>query len=332
MPAANTYRIDSLARFLMCAVEDSYDTAPTLTPTDVFATQGLEGDIYGGDTEEIRFDGDDGVDVPVITGNPYNGFSFEFYGGGSGSQGIAPVAGKIFRICGADELVTADTSVVYEASDVSSADSGTFNMFQRAAEAKYLQYLTTGARGQLGFSFQEGKKAKFKVSHLMGAYHEPAVLNSAVATDFGEQKTNLPLDTNFANTAALQFDGHQLCVNSLDIDNVFGFEVSRQDLPGCRSTSLKKVTPQINITFRMPDWEQAFNPYAMASTESGVKRKPFLLQIGHTGQHDGKILRIAGAGANETQMTAPKQVTLNDGNVGMSVSLRCLSGLALSYL
>jgi len=332
MPIANTYRIDSLARFLMCAVEDTYDTAATLTPTDVFATQSLQGDIYQGDTEEVRFDGDNGVDVPVITGNPYNGFSFDFYGGGSGAKGIAPVAGKLFRICGANELITADTAVVYEAADISDADSGTFKMFQRAQQAKYLEYLTTGARGQLGFSFQDGKKAKFKVSNLLGAYYEPLVLNTTVATDYGDQKANLPLDVNFANTAALQFDGHQLCVNSLEIDNVFGLEVSRRDLPGCRSSSLKKVTPQINITFRMPDWEQAFNPYAMASTEQGIQRKPFLLQIGNVGQHDGKILRIAGAGANETQMTSPQQVILDDGNVGMSVTLRCLSGLALSYL
>lgn len=331
MPVANTYRIDELARFLQVGVEATYDTPASLVAADVFATQNLQGQIYQGNTEEIRFDGDSGVDIPQLTTNPYSGFSFDFYGAGSGTPGVAPHASKIFRICGADEVVTAGTDVRYATSDVGVADSGTFKMFQKAADDEFLQYVTTGARGQLGFSFQDGKKALFKVSNLMGAYYEPELITSAVSTDYGDQKTTLPLDTNFANTAVLEFGGHQLCVQSLDIDNVFGVTTSRADQPGCRSTALKRVTPQINITFRMPDWQQAFNPYAKSNTSAGVSREPFELQIGNDGLDDGSILRIVGAGNNETQLTNVQETTMSDGNVGITATIRCLTGLELIY-
>ncbi len=331
MPAAKTYRIDELARFLMCAVEDNYNAEQALVPTDVVATMGLAGNIYQGDSEEIKFDGDEGVDIPQLTRNPYNGFEFELYGAASGTAGTAPIIGKLLRICGANEVITAGTDVRYQTADVNDADSGTFKMFQKAKAGEYLQYLTTGARGQMGFSFQDGGKSKFKIASLMGAYYEPAVLTQAVATDWGDQKAKLPVDTNFANTAELSFAGHQLCVQSLEISNIFGMETSRLDQPGCSSTSFKRVTPTMNITFRMPDWQQAFNPYKKSSTQNSVNREPFVLQIGNDGVDDGHILRIVGAGNNETQMTGLSQTILGDGNVGMTATLRCLSGLELIY-
>ena len=334
MPTANTYRIDELSRFLQVGVETVYDQAPTLGPTDVFATQNLQGQIYQGDSEEIRFDGDSGVDIPQLTTNPYNGFSFDFYGAGSGTAGVAPHASKIFLICGGDELVTTGTDVRYTTANVANADSGTFMMYHDLGATggdEFLQYVTTGARGQLGFSFTDGKKAMFKVSNLMGAYYEPSFYQVPVVTDFGTQKTLLPLDTNFANTAVLEFAGHQLCVQSLDIDNVFGVTTSRADQPGCRSTASKRITPQINITFRMPDWNLAFNPYAKANTSGGVFREPFHLQIGNAGIDDGNILSILGAGNNETQLTNVQETIMSDGNVGMTATIRCLSGLELIY-
>ena len=332
MPSANTYSIDELSRFIQVGVETTYNTAATLAATDVFATQNLQGSIYQGDTEEIRFDGDNGTDIPQLMSNAYNGFSFDFYGAGSGTAGTAPSASKIFRICGADETVTATTSVIYTMADVGSADSGTFMMYHQVANDELLSYKTTGARGQLGFSFSDGKKAMYSISNLMGAYYEPALVTSAVATDFGTQKTVLPLDTNFANTAVLEFGGNQLCVSSFDIDNLFGVTTTRTDQPGCSSTTLKRVTPQINITFRMPDWNLAFNPYAKSSTASGVNREAFELQIGNTGTDDGSILRIVGAGNNETQLTNVQETTLSDGTVGVTATLRCLTGLELQYL
>lgn len=339
MPAANTYRINELSRFLMCSVESVYDQEETLAATDVFATMGLQGEVYNGDTEQISFDGGDGVDMPQLTSNPYNGFSFEFFGSGSGSVGVPPQASKIFRACGANEYVIAseaatDSSaarVTYRSGDVRDLDSGTFKMFQKVGEDKYLQYLTTGARGQVGFSFQDGKIPRFSVSNLIGRYHKPTVLNAAQGTYYGDQKTVLPLEANFENTAALEYGGHQLCVDSLSIDNIFGMSMSRKDQPGCRSTNAKRVTPEIKLKFRMPNWEQAFNPYEKASTENGIQREQFMLQIGNTGQNHGNILRIFGDGDNETQLVSPKETTLSDGNVGIEATLLCLSGLAVQF-
>lgn len=332
MPSASTFKINELSRFIQAGVESTYDVAETLAATDVFATQNLQGQIYQGDSEDIRYDGDDGTDIPQLITNPYNGFSFDFYGAASGTVGTAPSASKIFRMCGANETVTATTSVIYTMADVGDSDSGTLVMYNKVADDELLKYQTTGARGQVGFSFSDGKKAMFAVSNLMGAYYEPELVTSAVSTDYGSQKTLLPLDTNFANTAILEFGGHQLCVSSLDIDNVFGVTTTRTDQPGCRSTTLRRVTPNINITFRMPDWANAFNPYAKANTSSGISREPFELQIGNTGTDDGSILRIVGAGNNETQLTNVQETILSDGNVGMTATLRCLSGLELQYI
>lgn len=332
MPAASTYRIEELAPFLQCAIEDTYDTEKALVATDSFATMGLDAKIYEGDDREIVFDGNNGINIPVIKGNPYNGFDFEFYAAGSGTAGTAPIAEKIFRICGADGTTTALTSNVYVAGDLNGMDSGTFKMFEKISDAKYLEYLTTGARGQLAYSFADGDKGKFKVSNMLGTYYEPSVLNTAVSSDFGTQQTDLPQDIDFANTGELSFGGHQLCVQSMDIDNVFGFDISRLNLPGCSSTSAKKVVTTINLTFRMPDWELSFNPYAKQSTQDGVTREPFVFQQGITGTDEGKILRIEGDGANETQMTSVSRTTLPDGNRGISATLRCLTGLKLSYL
>ena len=331
MPAANTYVIDEMAQILFCSVEDTYGTEKTLVATDVLATMGLEGKIFEGESDEIRYDGDGGTDIPEVYRNSHNGFDFELYGAASGSKGVAPHIGKILRVCGANEFITENTDVRYRAADISEVDSGTFAMYEKVDSAKWLRYLTTGARGQIGFSFQDGGKSKFKVSNLLGAYHEPTVFSQALANDFGTQKTRIAKNVDFENTAHLTFDGHQLCVQSLEVSNLFGVEVKRVNLPGCRSTIVKRVQPTINLTFRMPDWEEAFHPYAKANTDNGVNRAPFSLQIGHTGDDDGKILRLLGAGNNETQFTRPTRTTLSDGTRGMQTTLRCLTGLELIF-
>lgn len=332
MPTAKTYRIDELANFLLCAIEDTYDTEKALVPTDAFATMGLEGQIYNGDTEEIVYDGDSGVDRPVVYGNPSNGFNFEFYAAASGTPGTAPIAEKIFRMCGANGTTTAGTSNIYVAGDQDNLDSGTLKMYQKVNASKYLEYLTTGARGSLDFSFADGKKAKFAVKNLLGSYYEPSVVNTAVASDYGTQKTNIPQDVNFENTGVLAFGTNQLCVQSMSITNLFGFVITRTDLPGCRASIAKIVMPQISLTFRMPDWETAFNPYAKQSTQSGVNREPFEFQLGVTGTDEGKILNISGDGNNETQITEVSQTNLSDGTKGVQATLRCLTGLKMSYL
>lgn len=331
MSQANTYQINAFSRFIMAAVESDYDTVQALAPQDVFATQDLEPNIYQGDTEEVRYDGDDGTDVIQLKKNAWNGFDFSFFAGGSGVPGTAPAAGKMFNICGADSVISAN-QVMYIPSAVNASDSGIFKMFQRVSDEKYLSYLTTGARGALGFSFSDGGKPKFSVKNLMGTYYEPEPFNAAVATDYGTQKTALPLDMDFENTATLQFGGHELCVASMSIDSVFGVVVARSNQPGCRITSLKKVTPVVNLTFRMPDWESAFNPYKKASTQAGVNREPFALQLGRDADQSGRIMRIEGHGNNETQMSPDiKEVKLADDNIGVQVSLRCLTGLQMVF-
>lgn len=331
MPAAQTYRISELSKFLMCAIEDFYDTEQVLVPSDVLATASLTAKIFEGESEEITFDGDGGIDRPEIYYNNRNVFEMELFGAASGNKGVAPAISKILRICGGKEIITSNTDVRYLMADVNDLDSATLKMYEAKGEDEFLQYLTTGARGQIGFSFQDGKKARFKVSNLMGAYYEPTVFNQAVAKDWGTQKTNLPMNVNFANTAALKFDNHQLCVDSLEFSNLFGLEVARSDKPGCRSTSGKRVPITANITFRMPDWEQAFNPYKKASTDKGINRLPFVLQVGNVGDDDGHIFGIHGAGNNEVQMGRPQRATLSDGNVGVQVPLRFLTGLELLY-
>lgn len=331
MSQAQTYQINAFSRFIQCALESEYDKAAALTPTDVLATQDLVPNIYQGDTEEVRFDGDDGVDIPVLKKNPANGFDFSFFAGGSGTPGVAPTAGKIFNVCGADSEDAAG-EVLYIPSDVNDADSGTFKMFQKVSEELYLQYITTGARGELGFSYSDGGKPKFSVKNLMGSFYEPDELSEAIQKDWGDQKTVLPLDMDFDNTAMLHFGGHQMCVTSMDIDNVFGVTVTRSNLPGCRGTFLKKITPTINLTIRMPDWQRSFNPYRKANTQHGINREPFVLQLGQDDEHAGRIMRIQGHGNNETQMLPDiKEVTLPDDNVGVQISLKCLTGLQMGF-
>lgn len=325
---AKTYQIEGVSRFIMGAVEDEYGTFKNPNATDVIATEELKPKIKEGSSKTINFDGGNGVDMPEITSNNYNSFDFKIFGAASGTKGKPPIAGKLFRVCGANEIITDNDNVTYEPADISAMDSGSFVLFKRRGEGEYLRFATAGARGQVGFSFKESEKPSFTISNLMGSYERPTEFNQSFAVNYGDQKQKLPLDVNFKNTAELSLGGHALCVSSFEIDNVFGVTTSRRDAPGCRSTRVQKTTPIINMTVTLPDFEEAFNPYEWAETDNGIRREPLVFQLGNTGEDDGNILIVK---VDEAQLTQPQETMLDDGTEGLTFQLRCLSGVTLTY-
>lgn len=332
MPAqAQTYAINDLDVHFQCAIEDNYDTEQALVPTDVFAAESLSGNIYSGEDETITFVGDSGIDVPVLKKNATNGFDLTFLGATSGAAGTPDIMSKIIRMCGGDQTVSAGTSVVYVAGSKDNLDSMTAKMFEKVNDTKYLEYLTTGARGQLDYSYDNGGKGRFSVSNMLGSYHLPEVVNLAQVVDYGTQKTALPKDINFDTTHELSWNGNNLCCSSMQISNIFGWEHTFFNAPGCKGIRSKRVQPKITITARMPDFENAFNPYDEQDTTDGVKRRPFVFQHGITGTDEGQIVRFEGDGANEMQMVNVQKTTIGD-EKAISFDLLCLTGLKYSRL
>ncbi|WP_020395349.1 hypothetical protein [Thiolinea disciformis] len=314
-------------RVVLAAVETTENTLVAAAAANVILTNNLQAADLVYDAELLQFDsiGADVRDIMEQGSNLHWKFGFDCPVTVSGAVGTKGALSPILRGCGFNEIV-ATTGVTYTPGNASTLDSLTMRLRQEKNATTHLEYVAGGCRGQLGLEIVSGKRAVFKITNMMGSFNMPAEV-PAIAPAYGTQKTNLSDQLLKETLTTYTLNGKPLCAYSLIVDNLSGFDMKREyDLCNGGSTMGTPVTPVGKLQFTMPDWTAAaeFNPWVVADPRA-MTRIPFVLAYGKTA---GKIINLT---VTQSQATKPKQVRLSNGNLGMEVDVRFLSGMSLLF-
>lgn len=313
-------------KYLFGGIQTAYDTPATLTATSILLSQDLGVTAYGGDKEEIEYDGEAGRDVPVFVNNEYTMMQWNSWVRGSGTAGTAPVAGPFLRACGMDETIVATTSVAYSSlTDVSTLEYLTAEFRRKESDSAHYLYRMINAVGQVGIDLTAGQRARLNFTNFMGDYVRPSRVASWTAPTYGTQKTAIALQVNDDNTPTVTLDADDLCLQSLVIPNLGGWNVTRVDQPNCPGVEIEPVPIEGTIVFRQTDWATELNPWEYAETITGETRSVFQLVLGTTA---GNILTLD---SSEVQIIDPTHVEMPGGLTGVQATVRFLSGITLTF-
>jgi hypothetical protein len=252
---------------LQIGIQSARGTPAVLTASSVLLVGSLEASIKQMDEEQMDLASDDPFYKPTSRSNFRTSFKFDVPWIYSGTAGTASPLEPVFLCCGFDSTKTAGSKVVYTRASLSGVDLATMVMQGDIDGATADEYKTTDAIGEIGCTWEAGKKPRFNVSNLTGNYILPA--NAAlVVPNWGVQKTNLgeEWEGTVAYMGKFVVGGvdKALCLTSMSCDNLSGMTVKRTPFAGCTGGTVpSNVQPKFTVTYRKPDYALEFNPWSL---------------------------------------------------------------------
>ena len=234
----------------------------------------------------------------------------------SGVAGTPSALESVFRMCGADAVVVANTSVTYSRAKLRDFDSAMVQMHTPLADGSESYVRTaTASRGQLNFKMTVGEDIVFSVASAVGNYHEP-VSGAVITPNYGNQRTNLFGAPRASKLTTKLLNGKAICFHSIDATNFFGYSIQHSE-----NSCVERAEPMdskpagtIKVQIEMPDWAD-WNPYIL-SNRSTLNTVPFAVECGVVA---GKILAATVA---EVQVGEPNEVILSNKKRGIELMLQ----------
>lgn len=232
-------------RALIAAVgTGTYPADPTPDADDIILTYGLVFTPFEGNKEKLDPDRDFvGNGVEYHTG-PHAKVSFEVDLVGSGAAGVAPVIGRLLRMCGMSETIVADTSVTYGlTSDLVASEWGSLYVILHGSE----QHKLTGVRGTC--TFRLSKEGMPKIAfEFTGLWDQTPTTVSLGAVDYSVFEK--PVPANATNTTKLTIDGYAACCEEAEF--VLGHQVEYRNLMGCEGVYLTDRSATASFSIEKP--------------------------------------------------------------------------------
>ena len=173
----------------------------------------------------------------------------------AGAAGTVPAWGKLLRMCGMAEVITAGTNVSY--TPVSAGqESGSWYYFMDGSRHRAL-----GARGSFSVSLVAGEEPSISVD-MTGLYSDP----TAVALPTGNYTAWRDAVVPRANITTCQIGGFSLAMKSARYNH--GNSVVVRDLPQVNEVRLVDRAPTLNVVVQAPDGLNPANFHQLIANES----------------------------------------------------------------
>ena len=262
-------------KYLLAAVEATYNVDPTLVATDAILTTNLTISPYEGNRGSRNLDREYlGVEAEINTG-PMVSMEFDVEIAGSGAAGTAPAYSSLLRACGFSETINVSTDAVYE--PVSTGFESATLYFWLDGQ----QHKMTGARGTVSFNLQREEIPRMRFS-FQGNYVAPAaqVTVSPDTTDFVDPLPVLDINTN------LTFFTQSVKTEQVSVD--IANQITPRFLINGDEIIVTNRQPSATVLFEAPDIA-TYDFFSAMESHNGVTTGA--LQVVH-GTVAGNIVQI----------------------------------------
>jgi hypothetical protein len=174
---------------------------------------------------------------------------------GSGTAGTVPAWGKLMRMCGMAEVITASTKVDY-APISASQESGTFYHFLDGTRHRAL-----GARGSFVFNLAAGDEPKIAFN-FTGLYSDPTAVALPSATYTAWRDALVPR----SGITTFSIGGNNYPLRMLRYTH--GNSLAVRDIPQKYEVRITDRQPTMEVTIEAPDAIAPANFFALANAET----------------------------------------------------------------